>query len=180
MSDDSDHISGINYELLIDDSMRNVLRGALTIAEHVGLPGESHFFISFRTDFEGVEVNPALLKKGENELTIVIQHQFWDLKVEDTFFQVTLSFSNKPETLVIPFASVTHFSDPSVGFGLQFGIYEEADNSEDDQQTNLLEVSDAPKDSIHAVEPKDTAALESDDSAEIVSLDSFRNRTDKS
>ena len=174
MSDDNDHISGINYELLVDDSMRNVLRGALTIAEHVGLPGDSHFFITFRTDFSGVSLNQNLVKAGENELTIVIQHQFWDLKVEDTHFQVTLSFSGKPETLIIPFAAVTQFSDPSVGFGLQFGALEEV-YEEDDDDANDAETKGA----IHALSHDGTSAESSDDTAEIVSLDSFRNRPSK-
>jgi len=175
MSDNEEHISGINYELLVDDSMRNVLRGALTIAEHVGLPGDSHFFITFRTDFAGVDINQGLVKAGENELTIVIQHQFWDLKVEDTTFQVTLSFSGKPETLIVPFASVTQFSDPSVGFGLQFGTLEELDDDDEPVRTGgaiqaleNLDEKDAPRE-----------ASQSDESAEIVSLDSFRNRGDK-
>ena len=174
MSDNDEHISGINYELLVDDSMRNVLRGALTIAEHVGLPGDSHFFITFRTDFAGVEVNQGLVKTGENELTIVIQHQFWDLKVYDTNFTVTLSFSGKPETLVIPFAAVTQFSDPSVGFGLQFGAL---DGLDDDEPASTAGA-------IQALEHSDDGEAErqtshSDETAEIVSLDSFRNRGDK-
>ena len=176
MSDNEQHISGINYELLVDDSMRNVLRGALTIAEHVGLPGESHFFITFRTDFAGVEINQGLVKTGENELTIVIQHQFWDLKVEETRFQVTLSFSGKPETLVIPFAAVTQFSDPSVGFGLQFGTLEDYHDDDDEPART--------GGAIQALEHVDDDATQAngtqrDESAEIVSLDSFRNRGDK-
>ena len=175
MSDNEEHISGINYELLVDDSMRNVLRGALTIAEHVGLPGDSHFFITFRTDFAGVDMNHGLVKAGENELTIVIQHQYWDLKVEDTSFQVTLSFSGKPETLVVPFAAVTQFSDPSVGFGLQFGTLEELDDDDEPARTGGA---------IQALETMDEAAPQrdapqGDETAEIVSLDSFRNRGDK-
>ncbi|MGC6517496.1 MAG: SspB family protein [Candidatus Puniceispirillaceae bacterium] len=159
MSDNQDHISGINYELLVDDSMRNVLRGALSIAEHVGLPGESHFFITFRTDYDGVCINQNLIKGGETELTIVIQHQFWDLKVEEAQFSVTLSFSGKPETLVIPFAAVTQFSDPSVGFGLQFGAFEEI-----------------AEEAVQALQALPHEEDKSDESAEIVSLDSFRNR----
>lgn len=164
MSDSNDHSTGINYELLVDDSMRNVLRGALSIAEHVGLPGDSHFFITFRTDFDGVCINQSLLKDGENTLTIVIQHQYWDLKVEDEAFTVTLSFAGKPETLVVPFTSVTQFSDPSVGFALQFGYIDEAHDE-------LLSEEPAKIEAITS--DKDTA---SDESAEIVSLDSFRNR----
>ena len=163
MSDNNDHIAGINYELLVDDSMRNVLRGALSIAEHVGLPGESHFFITFRTDAKGVEMNQSLVKNGESELTIVIQHQYWDLKVEEDHFSVTLSFSGKPENLVIPFASVTQFSDPSVGFGLQFGILDDIDIDGIEEPESMNKAQEQT--------PKS-----SDESAEIVSLDTFRNR----
>ncbi len=166
MSDNDEHISGINYELLVDDSMRNVLRGALTIAEHVGLPGDSHFFITFRTDFDGVEINQNLVKAGENELTIVIQHQFWDLKVEDQVFNVTLSFSGKPETLVVPFAAVTQFSDPSVGFGLQFGALDSMDDADEALGNGAIQALEQPADSPPA----------SDETAEIVSLDSFRKK----
>ena len=166
MSDNDEHISGINYELLVDDSMRNVLRGALTIAEHVGLPGESHFFITFRTDFDGVDINQSLIKQGENELTIVIQHQFWDLKVEDQTFQVTLSFSGKPETLVVPFAAVTQFSDPSVGFGLQFGALDGLDEEDDAVSSGA----------IQALEQVEDTPPVSNETAEIVSLDSFRKK----
>ena len=169
MSDNDEHISGINYELLVDDSMRNVVRGALTIAEHVGLPGESHFFITFRTDAKGVSLNQNLVKKDEDELTIVIQHQFWDLSVSDSDFSITLSFSGKPETLVIPFAAITQFSDPSVGFGLQFGALEELDEDNDDGAIKALQDhSDYESD-----QPEESAT---DETAEIVSLDSFRKR----
>ena len=87
-------------------------RGALSIAEHVSLPGDSHFFITFRTDAKGVCINQNLVKEDENDLTIVIQHQYWDLKVEEDSFSVTLSFSGKPEALLFPLRllrnSLTH------------------------------------------------------------------------
>lgn len=155
--------SGINYDLLVEDSLRNVTRAALAIAEHAGLPGEAHFYITFKTDYDGVKVNPDLAKGDETELTIVLQHQYWDLSVQERFFTVTLSFSGVPETLVIPYAAITQFTDPSAGFSLQFDV----DNVPlDEQDTDEAAASGDDK--------------ESDASAEIVSLDSFRNNPDRS
>ena len=155
--------SGINYDLLVEDSLRNVTRAALAIAEHAGLPGEAHFYITFKTDYDGVKVNPDLAKGDETELTIVLQHQYWDLSVQERFFTVTLSFSGVPETLVIPYAAITQFTDPSAGFSLQFDV----DNVPiDDQDTDEAAASSDEKDS--------------ESSAEIVSLDSFRNNPDRS
>ena len=155
--------SGINYDLLVEDSLRNVTRAALAIAEHAGLPGEAHFYITFKTDYDGVKVNPDLAKGDETELTIVLQHQYWDLSVQERFFTVTLSFSGVPETLVIPYAAITQFTDPSAGFSLQFDV----DNVPLDEQ----EIDEATTSS----DEKDSEA-----SAEIVSLDSFRNKPDRS
>ena len=155
--------SGINYDLLVEDSLRNVTRAALAIAEHAGLPGEAHFYITFKTDYDGVKVNPDLAKGDETELTIVLQHQYWDLSVQERFFTVTLSFSGVPETLVIPYAAITQFTDPSAGFSLQFDV----DNVPLDEQ----EIDEAATSS----DEKDSEA-----SAEIVSLDSFRNKPDRS
>ena len=157
--------SGINYDLLVEDSLRNVTRAALAIAEHAGLPGEAHFYITFKTDYDGVKVNPDLAKGDETELTIVLQHQYWDLSVQERFFTVTLSFSGAPETLVIPYAAITQFTDPSAGFSLQFDV----DNVMD-EEGEAISSDDSP-----SADEKDKES-----SAEIVSLDSFRNNPDRS
>ena len=165
MSDDDMTQSGINYDLLVEDSLRNVTRAALAIAEHAGLPGEAHFYITFKTDYEGVKVNPDLAKGDDTELTIVLQHQYWDLSVQERFFTVTLSFSGAPETLVIPYAAITQFTDPSAGFSLQFDV----DNVMD-EEGEAISSDDSP-----SADEKDKES-----SAEIVSLDSFRNNPDRS
>ena len=172
MSDNFHDQAGINYELLVEDSLRNVVRGALMIAEHAGLPGESHFFITFKTDHPGVEMNNGLVKGADKELTIVIQHQYWDLEVKDTHFSVTLSFSGNPETLVIPFAAISQFTDPSVGFGLQFGVMEDDESDNDSADIKALDQKGDSADESGKANPSD----DTDDTAEIVSLDSFRNR----
>jgi hypothetical protein len=100
--------------------MRNVVREALIHVDKFGLPGEHHFFISFQTNFPGVSISPQLKARYPEEITIVVQHQFWDLKITDKQFSIMLSFNNIPEKLVVPFDALTAFADPSIKFGLQF------------------------------------------------------------
>ena len=201
---DSEGTSSINYELLVEDSLRTVVRGALAIVQEYGLPGECHFYITFRTQAEGVEMEESLKNSNPNEMTIVLQHQFWDLTVEEDHFSVGLSFSGVQHNLLIPFSAVTHFTDPSVGFGLQFSDPNEAqqasENGTGDKPVLLREVS-ASKDTDEktseaeketktelqkmtstAKPPAETAPEQKDaadeageaETAEIVSLDRFR------
>lgn len=175
MSDATDSGASINYELLVEDALRNVVRGALSIVQHAGLPGETHFYISFLTDHPDVEMDDSLRAANSGEMTIVLQHQFWDLQVEPDSFSVTLSFSGRQQPLSIPFAAVTQFTDPSVGFSLQFKV-SEADNDSEEQDTppadNAKMASLPDKDSKQKI-PADAAA---EDGADIVSLDAFRKR----
>ena len=167
MSYSEDDLGSINYELLVEDALRTVVRGALSIVEHTGLPGETHFYISYKTDFDGVEISDELRNANPAEMTIVLQHQFWDLHVADDHFTVTLSFSGVPQKLVVPFAAVTHFNDPSVGFGLQFTVLaDEEDSKADSDATALTEV---------ATDTADKSAS-SDNAGEVVSLDAFRKK----
>ena len=140
----SNENSSINYELLVEDSLRSVVRSALAIVQEYGLPGECHFYITFRTQADGVQLDDTLLDGNPQEMTIVLQHQFWDLKVEETQFSVGLSFSGVQQKLVIPFSSITHFTDPSVGFGLQFSDPDEpqkkSDNEDGDKPVILREI----------------------------------------
>ena len=110
----------LRYDALVEDALRGVVREALSYAAERGLPGDHHFFITFRTGHPGVDIPRALRDRHPNEMTVVLQHQFWGLDVGEEGFSVTLSFSDVPERLKIPFAAVTAFSDPSVQFGLQF------------------------------------------------------------
>ncbi len=111
---------GFDYERMMDSALRAVMREALTQAAERGLPGEHHFYITFRTDHPATRVPPVLRQRFPSEMTIVLQYQFWGLEVDETGFAVTLSFDSKHERLEIPFAAVTAFVDPSVQFGLQF------------------------------------------------------------
>jgi len=113
-------VDHIRYDLLAQQALRAMLRGVLIDAARKGLPGEHHFFISFDTRADGVRVSPRLREQYPDEMTIVLQHQFWDLKVGDEGFEVGLSFNGVPEKLVVPFAAIRSFVDPSVQFALQF------------------------------------------------------------
>jgi len=113
-------VDHIRYDLLTQEAMRGVVRRVLRDAAAKGLAGEHHFFISFATRAPGVKLSPRLRAQYAEEMTIVLQHQFWDLTVADDSFEVGLSFNGIPERLTVPFAAIRGFFDPSVNFGLQF------------------------------------------------------------
>jgi hypothetical protein len=113
----TDHI---RYDVLARDALRGVLRRVLSDAAEHGLPGEHHFFITFLSTADGVKLSPRLLAQYPEEMTVILQHQFWDLVVSEDRFEVGLSFGGIPERLVVPFNSIKSFFDPSVQFGLQF------------------------------------------------------------
>ena len=107
------------YDRWLEEALRGVIRRALTHAADEGLPGAHHFYLTFLTAADGVEMPVDLRAKYPDEMTIVLQHQFWDLSVEDDHFAVTLKFRGRPSRLVIPLAAISAFGDPSVNFGLQ-------------------------------------------------------------
>ena len=110
----------IDYEALAQDAMRGVIRTVLTRITKSGLPGDHHFYISFDTQVPGVILSKRLKEKYPEEMTIVLQHRFWDLAVSDERFEVKLTFDGIPERLIVPFAALKVFFDPSVRYGLQF------------------------------------------------------------
>ncbi|WP_298966592.1 ClpXP protease specificity-enhancing factor SspB [uncultured Methylobacterium sp.] len=112
----------IRYDLLVQDALRSVVRKVIGDAARDGLMGEHHFYVSFRTDYPGVRISQRLREKYPQDMTIVLQHQFWDLGVTEHTFEVGLSFSGVPERLLVPFEAVTGFFDPSVQFGLKFEL----------------------------------------------------------
>lgn len=116
----------LRYDQMVEAAMRGVVREALARTAANGLPGAHHFYITFKTQTPGVTLAAHLAQKYPDEMTIVLEHQFWDLEVREDDFSVTLSFNNKPERIVIPFAAVAAFADPSVKFGLQFPAAEAA------------------------------------------------------
>lgn len=110
----------LRYDRMVEDALRTVVRDALRQAAESGLPGNHHFYISFRTRHPQVRVPGYLKAQYPEEMTIVLQYQYFGLEVDETFFRVTLSFNNKHEQLFIPFSALTTFADPSVNFALQF------------------------------------------------------------
>ncbi|GFZ83168.1 SspB family protein [Elstera cyanobacteriorum] len=113
-------INLLRYDRMIEEALRGVVRRALRMVAATGLPGSHHFFITFRTTAEGVQIADYLRERYPDEMTIVIQHQFWGLDVTSEQFAITLSFNDVHERLVIPFAAITSFADPAAQFGLQF------------------------------------------------------------
>ncbi len=116
----------LRYDLLVQEALKGVVRKVLIDAGRDGLPGDHHFYISFRTDFPGVRLSQRMREKYPEEMTIVLQHQFWDLGITEHTFEVGLSFSGIPERLLIPFDALVGFFDPSVQFGLKFELNGEA------------------------------------------------------
>lgn len=112
----------IRYDILTQEALRRVVRTVLTDAAAKGLPGEHHFYINIDTRAEGVKISPRLAAQYPEEMTVVLQHQFWDLSVHDDMFEVGLSFNGIPERLIVPLAAIKGFFDPSVQFGLQFAV----------------------------------------------------------
>jgi hypothetical protein len=155
----------LRYDKMVEDALRSVVRDALAqVAEH-GLFGDHHFYITFRTRHPGVQVAPHILARHPDEMTIVLQHQFWNLEVTDDWFAVTLSFSGVSERLHVPFASVTGFADPSAKFGLQFQVEDEFDDED--------EAEEEPA----AAEPEPPAAEEVPaEGAKVIALDAFRKK----
>ena len=115
----------MQYEQLVEDSLRDVVRTVLTRTAKEGLLGEHHFFIGFKTIHPGVNIPDHLKAQYPEEMTIVIQHKYWGLEVHQDAFEITLSFNDQGQRLYIPFAALTSFMDPSVQFGLKFGQPEE-------------------------------------------------------
>jgi hypothetical protein len=115
-------VDHIRYDLLAQQALRGVVRTVLTEAAKSGLQGEHHFYIAFNTGAPGVRLSPRLREQYPQEMTIILQHQFWDLTVTNDRFEVGLSFGGVAEKLVVPFAAIKGFFDPSVQFGLQFDI----------------------------------------------------------
>jgi hypothetical protein len=147
----------IDYGRLVEQALYRVVHDALAIAAADGLPGQHHLYITFRTEHAGVVIADELRARYPTEMTIVLQHEFWDLQVEPDGFAVTLSFNQVPQRLEIPFDAVTVFADPSVEFGLQFTV------AEAPARARPTAVASAPP------EPPEGGA-------EVVALDRFRKK----
>jgi hypothetical protein len=171
----TDHI---RYDVLARDALRGVLRRVLTDAAAHGLPGEHHFFITFLSKAEGVRLSPRLLAQYPEEMTIILQHQFWDLVVSEDRFEVGLSFGGVPERLVVPFNAIKSFFDPSVQFGLTF---EPSETTDEPPAKSLPAAAPAPA-AVAVPAPATVDETPEDppkqpgEGAEVVRLDRFRKK----
>jgi uncharacterized protein len=169
----TDHI---RYDVLAREAMRGVLRQVMTDVGRQGLPGDHHFYITFLTTADGVKLSPRLMAQYPEEMTIILQHQFWDLVVTEDRFEVGLSFGGIPERLVVPFAAIKSFLDPSVQFGLQF------EPSEATAEAPAAKLPAVPTPSALPVTTPEPAAETTDEpaktseGAEVVRLDRFRKK----
>jgi len=151
----------MNYGALAQDALRGVVKAALKVAATPGgIPGDHHFYISFRTKAPGVSGPAEVLSKYPDEMTIVLQNQYWDLAPGETFFTVTLKFGGSPKKLSVPYAAVTRFVDPYIQFALQFEV-----PAEDEPLAQ-------PAFDVDGDEPSDPT----DDGPKVVSLDQFRKK----
>jgi hypothetical protein len=175
----------IRYDLLTQSALRGVVRDVLTQVQREGLPGEHHLYIAFDTGADGVSISKRLKEQYPEEMTVVLQYQFWDLIVTNERFEVKLSFANVPERLVVPFAAVKAFYDPSAQFGLQFGKPGAANDSAHQHMAaampDLVGEAEEPRSAAEpaAEEPAEAPSGEAETSrppAEIVQLDRFRKK----
>jgi hypothetical protein len=153
------------YDRMVERALRGVVREALARVAASGLPGTHHFYITFQTKHPGTKIPDSLGSQYPEDMTIVLEHQFWDLEVDEERFSVTLSFQNRPERLTIPFEAITAFTDPAVKFGLQFQANEAVAAAAPEAGTTSPK-ADAKK------EPADKNAK----SGEVVALDAFRKK----
>ena len=166
-------VNKIDYGNVIDAAMRSIVKRCLRIVQENNeeLPGNHHFYITFDTTNKGVEISEGLRAKYPQKMTIVLQHQFWDLEIKDKFFKISLNFNNVAETLKIPYDSLMSFTDPSCDFAIQFDslsededFIEDIDVEFDGEMENKLESSPAKK----------RKKSDEDSSGNVISIDSFR------
>jgi hypothetical protein len=154
----------LRYDLMVEGALRRVVYDTLKMVAERGLPGSHHFYISFLTEFPGVQIPPHLREQYPKEMTIVLQYQYYGLVLNDQTFSVTLSFNNVKERLTVPFASITTFADPSVNFALQFQTVEE--DEEEGANEDMASPEKKPE------EPKEPV-----EKGVVISLDQFRKKT---
>ena len=167
----------IGYDALVESGLRSVVREALRRVAREGWPGTHHAYVTFRTGAPGVEVPDSLRARYPDELTIVLQNQFWDLEVGDDSFAVTLSFNKVGRRIVVPYGALTSYADPSVKFGLQFGPAREAAGKAAARRPQAVE--EEAQEAGGEVTPEaggDVAPEAGGDKDKIVTLDRFRKK----
>ena len=179
-----------HYDALVDDALRGVVRRVLRQVGDKGLPGSHHFYISFRSTDPGVHLPDYLRAKYPEEMTIVLQHQYWDLIIAEDFFEVTVSFNKQQERIKVPFAALSAFVDPSVRFGLQFDRKEKAAAPAEKPAATPASATPLPAPEKRPplgspageakadaeAQPAEEPAKPDDPASKIVKLDSFRKK----
>lgn len=161
----------IRYDVLYQEALLGLVKKVLAEVAQAGLPGEHHFYVTFDTRAPGVRISSRLRADYPSEMTVVLQHQFWDLTVTDSTFEVGLSFKGVPERLVVPFRAITSFTDPHVSFQVKFDVRPEAETPEAAETAAATEPAAG-----EAQPPPDGDKAKSDAPAEVVSLDAFRKK----
>ena len=166
----------IRYDVLAQEALRGLVRKVLTEVAQTGLPGEHHFFVTFDTRHPGVRISSRIRAQYPSEMTVVMQHQFWDLTVSESAFEVGLSFKGVPEKLYVPFRAVTGFVDPHASFGLKFDPPPETAliAAGSPSESPALPIEDKRKQKPAKEDTKPVAAEAG--SADVVSLDAFRKK----
>ncbi len=184
MSDDL-----IRYDILTQEALRRVIRKVLEEVQRTGLPGEHHFFITFETGYPGVRLSARMRERYPEEMTIVIQHSYWNLEVDENCLEIDLSFDDIRERLRVPFAAIRGFFDPAVKFGLQFDVEQQGaeDSGQEDDATPIATAKSKSKKSGKTLAPAGETEDKTDSSdaeetdkpdsgGDVVSLDSFRKK----
>ncbi|MCI0432004.1 MAG: ClpXP protease specificity-enhancing factor SspB [Rhodospirillales bacterium] len=160
--------NALRYDQMVEEALRGVVRKALSQVAENGLPGAHHFYITFETDHPGVSLSDSLRARYPEEMTIILQHQFWGLEVEEDGFSVTLSFNDRHERVGVPFEAITAFADPAVKFGLRFEA-QEAIGATDAGPA-------APEPAPVSPKPELQAEPAPGEGAKIVALETFRKK----
>ncbi|MDZ5698193.1 SspB family protein [Chelativorans sp. M5D2P16] len=179
MSDDR-----IRYDILVQDALRGVMRKVLQETADAGLPGNHHFFITFMTGAPGVRISSRLKERYPEQMTIVIQYQYWDLKVSEKGFEVVLSFADTPEKLEVPFSAVRGFYDPSANFEIEFDVArpeatpqpEPVEGAPEPKSQAPAAARKAPGKAKPAAEKSEAEEKADGKGADVVSLDAFRKK----
>lgn len=162
-----DNMETLRYDRWIEDALKSVVRKALSYCQQNGLPGEHHFYVTFATDHPAVIIPDSLRDQYPEEITIVIEHEYWDLEVTDEYFDIVLSFNDVKTPIHVPFEAITGFADPSVKFGLQFKM-ELLDDSDD--------LDDDDPDDDPVVDDTSAEKDEDENKDNVVALDAFRKK----
>jgi len=173
--------SGFRYDRMMDDAVRGVIAKLLGEAATRGMPDQHHFLITFRTGCQGVDIADELRTRYPQEMTIILQHQFWDLKIDETKFSVTLSFNKVPQRLVVPYVAITAFADPSVRWGIKLQPREPEGDAVPLALADKGSVPDAGEGfrrlrGAGNGEAKPSASPSNTDESKVVTLDTFRRK----